>query len=97
MIYTEYILVGGFDNYKKKGLIKLYKIIYNEDIKKIKLKYIQDIPVYNFKNKNSKAFKGFKKPICCITQSKQNGNILITNFDGNVYIFSEPILELIKK
>ena len=83
--YTEYILIGGYDNYKRKGLIKLYEIIYNEDIEKIKLEYIQDIQIDKIKNINSKSFEGFKKPITCIEQSKENGNILISSFDGNIY------------
>ena len=36
-------MVGGYDNHKREGLIKLYEIIYNEDIEKIELKYVQDI------------------------------------------------------
>ena len=54
-----------------KGLIKLYEIIYNEDIEKIKLEYIQDIQIDNIKNINSKSFKGLKRPISCIEQSKE--------------------------
>ena len=87
--YTEYTLIGGYDSYKKKGLIKLYKIIYNEDIEKIKLEYIQDISI---KNTNSKPFKGFKDPIYCMIQSKKDGNILIISYDGKIYSFSEPLL-----
>ena len=90
--YTEYTLIGGYDNHKKKGLIKLYKIIYNKDIEKIKLEYIQDISINNIKNTNSKPFNGFKDPIYCMIQSKTNGNILIISYDGKIYSFSEPLL-----
>ena len=86
--YTEYVLVGGFDNYKKKGLIKLYKIIYNKDIKKIELEYIQDIQIDKVKNKNNKYFKGFKGPITCITQAIDE-KILISSFDENICLFYE--------
>ena len=37
IVITEYILVGGFDTDKQQGLIKLYQIIFNENIKSIKL------------------------------------------------------------
>ena len=90
--YTEYILVGGFDNYKMKGLIKLYEIIYNKDIKKIKIEYIQDIQI---KNLNSHSFQNCG-PIFYIEQSKENEYILI-NYDGNIYLFSEPIIDNIEK
>ena len=40
---TEYFYVGGFDPDKRKGLIKLYKVIYNDEIEKIEIEYIQDI------------------------------------------------------
>ena len=83
--YTEYVLVGGYNNKKGKGLIRLYEIIYNEDIKKINLEYIQDIQIDKIKNINSKSFEGFKSPITCIEQSKDNRNILISSSDGNIY------------
>ena len=93
---TEYILIGGYDINKRKGLIKLYKIIYNEDIERIKIEYIQDIQIgKDIKNINSKSFKGFKKPITCIKQSEENENLLISSFDGNIYLFSQPNLEKI--
>ena len=64
-----------------KGLIKLYEIIYNEDIEKIKLEYIQDIQIDKMiKRAHSQSFKTCG-PICCIEQSKEDGNILISNFD----------------
>ena len=94
--YSEYVLVGGFDNYKKEGLIKLYKIIYNKDITKIKLEYIQDIQIDNIKDKKNKSFKKFKGPIGCITQLS-DGNILICNFDNNIYKFDKPYIEYIEQ
>ena len=86
VIATEYFLVGGFEPNKQRGLIKLYKINYNNNnLNLTNIEYIQDIEVKKIKN-----FKGFKGPITCITQSKYNWNILITCFDGNVYLFSPP-------
>ena len=78
---TDYFLVGGFDIKRKQGMIKLNKIIYD---KKITIEYIQDIKYFD------KDFKGFKGPISCITQSKNNLNLLITCWDGNVYFADKP-------
>ena len=87
MIETEYFLVGGFEQNKKRGLIKLYKINYNNtNFDLTNIEYIQDIEI-----KKGNKFKGFKGPITCITQSKyDDGQLLITCFDGNVYLFSRP-------
>ena len=38
-------------------------------------------------------FKGFNGAISCIEQQKSNGNILITCWDGNVYLFEKVNLE----
>ena len=81
---TNYILVGGFEVNKSKGIIKLYKLIYNKRRKNVEIKYIEDIV---FKDTN---FKGFRCPVSCIIQSKKNGKILIGSFDGNIYIFTPP-------
>ena len=77
---TAQRIKAEFDNYKKRGLIKIYRIIYNKIIEKIKLEYIQDIQFDKNKDKKYNSFKGFKGSICCITQSKVNGNILISSF-----------------
>ena len=49
--YTDYFLVGGFDKNKSKGLIKLFKLVYDETndnkINYIKIQYMQDINFYN--------------------------------------------------
>ena len=89
---TEYILVGGFDSFKKEGLIKLYKILVSED-GKIKLEFIIDITVEKNVKGNGSQFKGFKMPITCIIQSKDNGNILICCQDGNIISFCEPFID----
>ena len=59
-------------------MIKLYKIIYE----KKKIEFIQDVMIEN------RNFKGFNMPISSIIQTRTNGNILITCWDGNVYLFS---------
>ena len=78
---TDFFLVGGFDKKRKQGMIKLYKIIYDENIS---IEYIHDIKLFD------KHFKGFKGPISCITQSKKYWNLLITCWDGNVYFADKP-------
>ena len=77
---TNYFLVGGFDSIKKKGIIKLYKFIYDENFNKNRIEFIQDII---FDKKNYIRFNG---PISCITQSNIDGKILITCWDGNIYL-----------
>ena len=93
---TNYILVGGFDVEKGKGILKLYKILYDDsNFLKTKIEYIQDIDyIQKIQSKNNKeSFQGFKGPISCICQSKKNGNVLISCWDGNVYLFSPPNIE----
>ena len=77
---TNYFLVGGFDSKKKRGIIKLYKIIKSNEI--YELQEIHDIII-----KHNNNFKGFKGPISSIEQSKADGKILISSWDGNVYSF----------
>ena len=70
-------------------MIKLYKIIYDENNEKVSsIEYIQDFKSYD------NYFKGFKGPISCITQSKKDGNLLITCWDGNVYLVDKPFIHL---
>ena len=161
---TEYFFVGGFDLNRREGLIKLYKVIYNDDIEKIEIEYIQDIIIEKntgkkvthvndekkdsedkdnkefvsqvknkkkdlesskgildneeFVNQDSNGkkdqvsskgdkdsmkldsqinndlvcFKGFKGPISCIIHSS-SGVILVTCYDGNVYLFTPPKIQ----
>ena len=84
-IDTDYFLVGGYDQKKNKGMIKLYKIIYTEKFIETKIEFIQDIDIIK-----SEKFKGFKEPISSMIQSKRNGNLLISSWDGNIYLFKPP-------
>jgi len=87
---TDYFLVGGFDLRQREGLIKLYQIIYDDEFGNIEIEYIQDIIIEKkIEKEDSKCFKGFKGPISCIIQSS-TGEILVTCYDGNVYLFSKP-------
>ena len=91
-------MVGGYDNHKREGLIKLYEIIYNKDIQKIKLEYIQDIQIDKIiKKEYSKEFKGYKGPIYFIEQSTANEDILISSYDKNICLFCQPYLDILKK
>ena len=91
----NYILVGGFNKFKGEGVIKLFRIFYN---KEFEIEYLQDIIFTKIiRTITQNTFDGFKSPINCIIQSRIKGNILISSFDGNVYLFSEPNINGIKK
>jgi hypothetical protein len=89
-IQTEFFLVGGFDNGKCEGKIKLYKMLYNDDPTKVRIEYLQDI---EFKKDREKKFLGFNGAISSIIQSEKYLNILATCYDGNDYLLSPPNLE----
>jgi hypothetical protein len=81
---SNLFLVGGFDKEKGDGVIKLYKLLENEKDDGAYIEYLQDIVIQDFR---------FEKPISCITQSNITGNILITCWDGNVYLFKPPNID----
>ena len=85
---TNYLFVGGFQKDKNKGMIKLYRINYGMEYYQTKFEFIQDIA---FKNDNN--FKRFKEPINSIFQSTNNGDILISCWDGYTYLFHKPNIE----
>ena len=84
---TEYFLVGGFDIEKREGLIKLYKVIYSKEAFETRIKYIQDIYIDIIDNQKIEYFNG---PINCIYQSKITGNIIVSCYNGTVYLFTPP-------
>ncbi len=83
-VKTDYFLVGGFEKNKRKGIIKLFKVIYDNK-SNIMIKYLEDI--FCDDNNNYPLFDG---NINCILQSKINGKLLISCWNGKVYLFSEP-------
>ena len=85
IIETEYFLVGGFDEEKGEGRIKLYKLIYSNEVFDTKIEYLQDIEFFEDEN-----FEGFEGPINCIMQSKITGNILINCYNGEIYLLTQP-------
>ena len=88
IIDTNYVFVGGFDLDMRCGKIKLYKIVYGEKIWNTTIKFMQDIEI----NENNK-FEDFDGPISSIIQSKANGLILASCYNGNVYLFTSPNME----
>ena len=87
-ISSNYFLVGGFDIEKREGAIKLYQLICNRETSKAKIEFILDIVIEKGEN-----YQGFEKPINCIIQSKKNGNIIASSWDGKIYLFSPPNLD----
>ena len=88
-------------NIEDKDDNKDYKLDDKKD--KLIIEFVQDIEFENktikrFKNRdNSKKsdyefydFTGFERNISCITQSQETGKLLITCWDGNVYLCSAP-------
>ena len=84
---SEYFLAGGFDTEKREGLIKLYKVIYSKEAFETRIQYIQDIYIDIVDNQKNEYFDG---PISCIFQSKITGNILVSCYNGIVYLFTPP-------
>jgi len=87
-IESEYFLVGGFDITKGEGLIKLYKVIYSDEIKNTEIELIQENIIEKMEGQNNSELFKRKKPITCIEQTSE-GEILVV-YDENVYLFSAP-------
>ena len=80
---TNYFFVGGFDQEKGIGAIKLYKINFEYQVYNTTISFIQDIIFDEDKN-----FEGFDGPITSIIQTNDTGNFLISCYNGYVYLFS---------
>ena len=91
-INTDYFFVGGFDENKGIGMIKLFKIINKEKAKEIQIEEIQDIII-----KPNKEFGGFEGAISCMIQSDMFGNILIACWDGHIYLMNPPNIDFYLK
>ena len=79
---TDYFLVGGFDNEKRIGVIKLFKIVFKD---KIDIEFIDDIDFEDY----SINLRG---SVNCIVQS-HSGKILVSCLNKKVYVFSEPNID----
>jgi len=88
IIDTEFFLVGGYDGEKREGVIKLYKIIFTNKVEDTKIKFLQNIEIFD----NGK-FDGIGVQIKSIIQSKITGNILATCADGKILLFTKPNLD----
>lgn len=80
---TNYFFVGGFDQEKGIGAIKLYKINYEHPVYNTTISFIQDI---NLDSDNN--FKGFNGSVTSIVQTHDTGNFLISCSDGHIFLFS---------
>lgn len=80
---TKYFLVGGFDNEKGEGIIKLYMITKIEESNIPKIEFITDVDY-----EESKEFVGFEGEITSIIQTNDNKGIIIACYDGKVYNFN---------
>ena len=99
LVDTEYFFVGGFDTRTREGKIKLYKVIFAERAYNTKIKYLQDIEIQKsdiLSKPDNEIFEGFDGAISSIIQSKYKGNILVSCYDGKIYLFSKPNLEYYK-
>lgn len=76
-ILSDYFLVGGFDVDRREGRIKLFKAIYDEENAFSNIEYLQDIEI------------GFEGAVSSIIQSQNYGNILVTCYDGNIYLLNK--------
>ena len=90
IVMTDFILVGGFQSDKAIGAIKLFRLRHEEIKDDYNLEFLEDIFFENCIKANEKIEEGFERTISCIIQSKTNGKILVTCWDGKVYSFSEP-------
>ena len=88
-LYEEYILVGGLDEEKRSGTIKLYRFKFEEEPQNYKLEYLQDIDTFE-------NFSGFEKSVNYIKQNKKNEEIII-RFDEKYYVFKRPNLDYYNK
>ena len=80
-----YILVGGFEFDKRRGIVKLYKITFDENEEK--LEFIQDaIEEYELLENND--FDGMIENI--IKSKHKKRDIIISCLDGSNYLFNLP-------
>ena len=86
---TKFFFVSAFDDKKREGIIKLYKIIIPDKIENTKIKFLQNIEI-----DNKGDFKGFEGQIKSIIQSRITGNIIVTCANGKIYLFTQPNLSL---
>ena len=82
---SNLLLISGYETLKRRGEVKLYKLI-----NKLDVKFLQDIEIYN------EYFNESTMPINNITQCKETDRIIMTTMDGGVHLFSKPNISLYK-
>ena len=87
ILKTKYFFVGGLDADKKEGIIKLYRIIFDESFN-YDIEFLQDIVFC----KNN-TFEGFNGSINCIIQIKNSGKLLVSCWDGQIFCLSPPNID----
>ena len=90
ILETNFLLVGGFDIVRRKGIIRLYQL--NEESYD-KLILIKEIKIAD----ETKGLKEFDMPVNNIIQTKDSGKIVITTIDGKIYLFTKPNLDYYNK
>ena len=81
IINTNCILLGGYDVNETKGKIKLFKV--ESDFKYyLEIIFINDIECLDI-----------NESISCIIQSKDTGHILVTCYNGKVYLLTPPNID----
>ena len=71
-------------------ILKFFALIYSEKASDNKIEFVKDIEF-----ERNKEFTGFEGAISCIIQAKIeiDGNILISCYNGKVYLLTMPNLD----
>ena len=99
---TDFFFAGGFDRKTREGKIKLFKLENNGTNNVEGIKFLQDIEIDKTEeiltteeenqNKPKDIFNGFKGAISSMIQSTITQNILVSCYDGKIYLLSKPNL-----
>ena len=90
-----FFLVGGYDNANFEGKIKLFKLFDENNNKRIK--FLQNIEIKKNLLDSDEIFNGFEGAVSSLIQTKENGEIIASCYDGKVYLFSSPNLAMYGK
>ncbi len=82
-----YILAGGFECDKRRGMIKLYKLTFNEFYENANIEYIQDA-IEDFDSFSDEDFDGRINNIFIPKTKKKD--VIVQCFGGSCYLFSLP-------
>ena len=102
LLPTDFFFVGGFDKKTREGKIKLYKLEIDNKNNDTDIKFLQDIEIDKIEerlerteipSKVRRKFNGFKGAISSIIQSSSRQNILVSCYDGKIYLLSKPNLK----